>query len=178
MSIENEYYQIKEELNVEMENLTKFRAIEPKTEEQAETKERGINRCKKDIQECREILDEIREELFEFIENGGEVSEKTKEEILVCFEVHYHEEIVDGYMTMDKSIIFDTADGEEVEDIPTNPYTKDSSTHYQYIDYDIICTSIQTVDLVDYLMKFRQESGKIIVLDTFGDNEDVLLIIN
>lgn len=81
--LENEYYNEKKLLENARDNLAEFEAlnVEEMTEEQIAARNRGIESCKEDINESEEILSEIKEELVEFINNGGEVSEKTKEEI-------------------------------------------------------------------------------------------------
>lgn len=83
MSLENEYYNEKQLLENAQENLAKFEEMDvtEMSREQIEARERGIRMVKEDIKESEEILEEIREELNEFIKNGGEVSEKTKESI-------------------------------------------------------------------------------------------------
>ena len=89
VSLENEYYSFKMELKNEKETLAKLEAIEIieddnnpfSTEERIKAKERGIKSCKETIAEIEEILAEVNEELIDFINNGGEVSQKTINEL-------------------------------------------------------------------------------------------------
>ena len=85
MSLENEYFQIRKELQVTKENLAEAEAIVVEEDEnnpfsvekRMEAKNRAIRMNKSDIKELEEILEEIKEELKEFIANGGEVSQIT-----------------------------------------------------------------------------------------------------
>lgn len=81
--LENEYFNEKQLLENAQARLSKMESldVENMTQEQLEARERVIKGAKEEIKECEELLEEIKEELVEFINNGGEVSEKTKEAI-------------------------------------------------------------------------------------------------
>lgn len=101
MSLENEYFHLKQELKSEEETLKKFEAIDisDKTDEQIEARNSGIARVKKSIKEIKELIEEVEEELKEFIQNGGEVSQITIDELQESnetdpFEITVHFKIV------------------------------------------------------------------------------------
>lgn len=118
MSLENEYFHWKQMREKAERNIAKMEDldVENMSQEQLEARERVIKGAKEEIKECEEMLEEIKEELVEFINNGGEVSEKTKEELseeddsstdFESFDVHFkvisnrNEEIyVEGYVTI------------------------------------------------------------------------------
>lgn len=85
VSLENEYYTFKQQLENEKNNLKEFESIKItednnnpfSIEERIASKERGIKSCQKEIQELEKIFQEVKEELTEYINNGGEVSEST-----------------------------------------------------------------------------------------------------
>ena len=89
MRLERQYNSLKQMLAREKKALARFEAAEIaedannafSVEERLQAKEKGIASCKENIKEYDEILEEIKEELIIFINNGGDVSEKTKEEI-------------------------------------------------------------------------------------------------
>ena len=101
MNLENEYLHLKQELKFEEENLAKFEAIDisDKTDEQIEARNRGIKSVKKSIEEIKELIEEVKEELKELIQNGGEVSQATIDELQEAdetdpFEITVHFKIV------------------------------------------------------------------------------------
>lgn len=81
--LENEYFDLKEQLKAEKEELAKAEAIEiveddsnPFTvEERLEAKNKSIEMSNEIIKELEGYLQEAKEELQEIIDNGGEVSE-------------------------------------------------------------------------------------------------------
>ena len=83
MNLENEYVHFKQELKSEEEKLAKFESLNENemNEMQIEAKERGIKRVKASINELEELIEEVKTELKEFIENGGEVSQETLDEL-------------------------------------------------------------------------------------------------
>ena len=101
MNLENEYLHLKQELKFEEEKLAKFEAIDisDKTDEQIEARNRGIKSVKKSIEEIKELIEEVKEELKELIQNGGEVSQATIDELQEAdetdpFEITVHFKIV------------------------------------------------------------------------------------
>ena len=88
MSLENEYYALKQALKTEEKKLAKIEAAEivedknnPFTvEERLEAQQQAIKMHNEDINELKELIAEVKEELQEFINNGGEVSEITLNE--------------------------------------------------------------------------------------------------
>lgn len=89
MSLEREYISLKQRLAREKKALARFEAAEIvedgtnpfSIEKRLQTKKNARETCKENIKEYEEILKEIKEDLIIFINNGGDVSEKTKEEI-------------------------------------------------------------------------------------------------
>ena len=89
MSLENELFHFKAELKNEEEKLAKLESIEivedennpASIENRIEAKRRGIESCKEQIKEIKELIAEVKGELREFIENGGEVSQVTLDEL-------------------------------------------------------------------------------------------------
>lgn len=89
MNLENEYFTLKQELKIEEEKLAKFentKIVEDENnpftiEEMIESKNRGIASCKESIIEITGLINEVKEELIDFVDNGGEVSEKTLKEL-------------------------------------------------------------------------------------------------
>ena len=103
----------------------------------------------------------------------------------VEFEVHFKEEEISGYMFVDECddetpLRFYSQTGSEQWEIPSNPY-RNPVTPYEMIcesDYDIIVNAINTTDIIDYLIAYKDELGRTVVLDTEDDGGDVILIIN
>ena len=163
MSLENEYYTEKQFLTKEKETLAKFEAlnVEEMTEEQIAARNRGIKRCKETIKESEEILEEIKEELVEFINNGGEVSEKTKEEIryFESFDVTFkiisnrnNEVYVEGYVTIND---------EEAEDVDWYYYNGQGfPTTQMFIEHDGVKISGATDQQRWEVEQFRGDYGQ------------------
>lgn len=148
MSLENEYFNEKAFFENEKKALAKLEATEIKEdennpfslEERINAKQKGIESYKKSIKESEELIEEIQEELINFIKNGGEVSEKTKEAIgyfepiNVNFKIvsNKNDEIyVEGYVTIND---------EEAED--TDWYYWDGS-QYRYSQRAILHDGVQ-----------------------------------
>ena len=89
MRLERQYNSLKQMLAREKKALARFEAAEIaedennpfSVEERLQAKENAIETCKQNLREYAKIKGELKEELIIFINNGGDVSEKTKEEI-------------------------------------------------------------------------------------------------
>lgn len=106
MSLENEYFDIKNELENELEVLGNFQDqdISKMSESQLKAHDRGVKSIKISIEETNEILDEIKIELYDFIYNDGEVSKKTIGELhndLLC-DIFFKDKEMDDY---DKEVL-------------------------------------------------------------------------
>lgn len=116
MSLENEYFITRAESKNEIALLKQFQEqdITKMSSEQLEAYDRGIKSIEKDIVETDKILDEIKVELYDFIYNGGEVSKKTIETLLMDFtqdilfkqyEDDYDLEVLNGKQDFLKSLL-------------------------------------------------------------------------
>lgn len=84
MSLENEYFAIKSELESETEILKEYREIDRSKMDyiQLKTFEKGVSNIIKSMEETEKILEEIKIELYDHIYNDGEVSRKTIKSLL------------------------------------------------------------------------------------------------
>ena len=172
MSLENEYYNEKQLLKNAQEKISKMESldVENMTQEQLEARERVIKGAKEDIKESEELLEEIKEELVEFINNGGEVSEKTKEEINyfesydVSFKVvsnRNNEVYVEGYVTIND---------EEAEDVDWYFWDGSQYSSQRKIHHDGIQITGSTVDQEHEIWQFESDFAD----DGIGIDECIL----
>ena len=173
MSLENEYFQIKAELKREKNELEKSQAIivvedenNPFTiEERIAAKERVIKSHKSQIKELEELIAEIKEELQEFIENGGEVSQLTIDELEEInefeeFDVHFKIEsnrnkkiYCEGYVTINDK---------NAEDVDWHYWTGDgyqSRPFYHHDEADIgTLTAEQNAEIDQFKIDYMEDA--------------------
>jgi hypothetical protein len=108
------------------------------------------------------------------------INDKTVE-----FEVHFREEVISGYMYVEEAddetpLRFYSSTGQEQWYIPSNPYRNPVNNYMMRCesDYDILIEEIATNDIVTMLCDNQDEYGVEIVINTYADVDDVVLIIN
>ena len=170
VSLENEYFNEKQLLENAQERLNKIESldVEKMTKEQLEARDRVIKRAKEEIEECEELLEEIKEELVEFINNGGDVSEKTMTELEEVSSISTFEPFdVDFKVVSNKNPNiyvkgYVTINGEEDEDIDWYFYNGQGFiTRYMFIEHEGVdgfkgATEEQKWEVEE----FRQNYGK------------------
>lgn len=100
----------------------------------------------------------------------------------VKFKLTFNNETIEGFVDLDEIDddaplqFYDNQGFENGYNIPDNPYNMNRA-YDNWLDHEILCTTLATQDILQYLVYFADEH-KEIILDTPARGGEVKLIIN
>ena len=103
----------------------------------------------------------------------------------IHFEVSFKEETLSGFMNLEDAddeapLQFYDQTNQPQWYVPSNPYRNPVNNHMMHkeSDYDFLTEIFNKTDIIQYLVDFKDESGKEIVLHETETEDQVILVIN